>query len=148
MAPACCVGGGAARLPYNTALPALLPCLRSHSLFIKKINSNLVSPCYNQVDGRQQYIFQLLWPWSCRSKLKWRFIFFKVDFCIIFLQICFCVKINILKDSLIPRKSTIEIYIWKKEIVLATNSDFLIPISLQPDGVNLWYFKFTLFGLR
>ena len=114
LAPACLEGGGAARLPYNTALPALLQCLRSHSLFIKKINLNLVSPCYNQVDGRQQYIFQLLWPWSCRSKLKWRFIFFKVDFCLIFLQICFCVKINILKDSLIPRKSTIEIYIWKK----------------------------------
>ena len=31
--------------------------------------------------------------------------------------------------------------------VLATNSNFLIPISLQPDGVNLWYFKLGLFDL-
>ena len=79
--------------------------------FNKKKNSNLVSPCYNQVDGRQQYIFQLLWPLSCRSKLKQRFIFFQVDFCLIFLQICFQVKINIVKDSQIPHKSTMEICI-------------------------------------
>ena len=31
--------------------------------------------------------------------------------------------------------------------VFATNSNFLIPISLQPDGVGLWYFKLTLFYL-
>ena len=28
---------------------------------------------------------------------------------------------------------------------LATNSNFLIPISLQPDGVNLRYYKLGLF---
>ncbi len=29
--------------------------------------------------------------------------------------------------------------------VFATNSHFLTPISLQPDDVNLWYFKLKLF---
>ena len=32
--------------------------------------------------------------------------------------------------------------------VLATDSDFQIAISLQPDGVNLWYFKLSLFDLK
>ena len=32
--------------------------------------------------------------------------------------------------------------------VLATNSDFQLAISLQPDGVNLWYFKLSLFDLK
>ena len=31
--------------------------------------------------------------------------------------------------------------------VFATNSNFLIPIFLQPDGINLWYFKFRLLDL-
>ena len=31
--------------------------------------------------------------------------------------------------------------------VFATNLNFLTPISLQPDGVNLWYFKLRLFDL-
>ena len=31
--------------------------------------------------------------------------------------------------------------------VFATNINFLTPISLQPDSVNLWYFKFRLFDL-
>ena len=32
--------------------------------------------------------------------------------------------------------------------VLATNSDFQIAISLQPDSVNLWYLKLLLFELK
>ena len=28
-----------------------------------------------------------------------------------------------------------------RNLVFATNSNFLIPISLQHDGVNLWYFR-------
>ena len=31
--------------------------------------------------------------------------------------------------------------------VFATNSNFLIPISLQPGGVGLWHFKLRLFDL-
>ena len=31
--------------------------------------------------------------------------------------------------------------------VFATNLNFLTPISLQPDGVLLWYFKLRLFDL-
>ena len=31
--------------------------------------------------------------------------------------------------------------------VFATNPNFLIPILLQPDGVNLWYFKLRFFEL-
>ena len=33
----------------------------------------------------------------------------------------------------------------KKNRVLATNSSLLIPLSLQPGSVNLWYFKLILF---
>ena len=32
------------------------------------------------------------------------------------------------------------------ELSLCHNSDFRISISLQPDGVNLWYFKLRLFN--
>ena len=35
----------------------------------------------------------------------------------------------------------------QKSWVLATNSDFLIPISFEPYFVNLWYFKLVLFNL-
>ena len=31
--------------------------------------------------------------------------------------------------------------------VFATNSEFIIPISLEPNVVNLWYFKLILFDL-
>ena len=48
--------------------------------------------------------------------------------------------------------SFFKIYFFKREIqqrnwVFATNSVFVKPISLQPDDVNLWYFKLTLFDL-
>ena len=36
---------------------------------------------------------------------------------------------------------------WKKNWGFDTNSDLLIPISLQPNGVNFWYFKLRLFGI-
>ena len=36
----------------------------------------------------------------------------------------------------------------KRNWVFATNSNSIIPISLQPDGVDLWYFKLKLFGLK
>ena len=32
--------------------------------------------------------------------------------------------------------------------VFATNSNFLVPISLQPDGVNLWFFEIIPFDLK
>ena len=35
----------------------------------------------------------------------------------------------------------------KRNWVFATNSVFVNPISLQPNGVSLWYFKLTLFDL-
>ena len=35
----------------------------------------------------------------------------------------------------------------KRNWVFATNSNFLIPISRQPDGGNPWYFKLRLFDL-
>ena len=34
-----------------------------------------------------------------------------------------------------------------KGLVFATTLNFLIPIYLQPDGVNFWYFKLRLFDL-
>ena len=43
--------------------------------------------------------------------------------------------------------------IWKRaplinnKEVFATNSGYLVPISLQSDGLNLWYFKLGLFDL-
>ena len=33
----------------------------------------------------------------------------------------------------------------KRNWLFATNSDFLIPISLEPYVVNLWYFNFLIF---
>ena len=36
---------------------------------------------------------------------------------------------------------------YKRNWVFATNSNFLTPLSFQPDGVNLWYFKLNLFNL-
>ena len=35
----------------------------------------------------------------------------------------------------------------RKNQVFATNSNFLIPVSLQPDGVNLWIRRATKGGL-
>ena len=35
--------------------------------------------------------------------------------------------------------------IHKRNWVFATNSDYLFAISLQPDGINLWYFELRLF---
>ena len=32
--------------------------------------------------------------------------------------------------------------------VFAKSINFLIPISLQPEGVHLWYFELRLFNLR
>ena len=38
--------------------------------------------------------------------------------------------------------------LWKKvNWIFATNLNFLLPISLQLDGVNLWFFKVRLFDL-
>ena len=37
--------------------------------------------------------------------------------------------------------------ICQRKWVFVTNSNALIPISLQSDDVNLWYFKLRLFGL-
>ena len=36
----------------------------------------------------------------------------------------------------------------RRNLVFATNWNFLITISLQPYGVNLWYFKLRFFDLR
>ena len=48
---------------------------------------------------------------------------------------------NIRKNN--PHPITIHVQRWPflSKRNWATNSDFLIPISLQPDVVNLWYFK-------
>ena len=45
----------------------------------------------------------------------------------------------------IPRKTIIPKA--ERNWVFATNSVFVKPISLQPDDVNLWHFKLTLFDL-
>ena len=34
-----------------------------------------------------------------------------------------------------------------KELSLNTNPNFLIPLNLQPDGANFWWFKLKLFVL-
>ena len=43
--------------------------------------------------------------------------------------------------------SSFVLFINERNWVFATNSNLLIPISLQPDGVGLYYFKLTLFDL-
>ena len=36
------------------------------------------------------------------------------------------------------------ILILYQKCALASNYDFVIPLSLQPDGVDLWYFRLGL----
>ena len=50
--------------------------------------------------------------------------------------------------SLFKEQIIFQEWTMKRNWVFATNSNFLIPISLQPDGVGLWYFKLTLFDLK
>ena len=38
-------------------------------------------------------------------------------------------------------------FFCQRNLVFATNSNFLISISFQPNGVNLWYFKLRLIDL-
>ena len=38
-------------------------------------------------------------------------------------------------------------FVRQRNWVFTKNSNFLIPISLQPDAVNRWYFKLRLFDL-
>ena len=40
-----------------------------------------------------------------------------------------------------------QILLKEKNWVLVSNSNFRNPISLQPHGVNLWYFKLRIFGM-
>ena len=49
----------------------------------------------------------------------------------------------------INKKIETRLIAWKTLIIifLTTNSRFIIPISLQSDGVHLWYFKLRLFDL-
>ena len=37
--------------------------------------------------------------------------------------------------------------IQQRNWVFSTSSEFIIPISLEPNVVNLWYFKLILFDL-
>ena len=60
----------------------------------------------------------------------------------------FCVGAFFETSSFIPNDRTgcFVLVKWmlrmpQRNWVSATNSDFLIPISLQLDGVDLWYFK-------
>ena len=39
------------------------------------------------------------------------------------------------------------LFLIAKKFSVYTNSNFLFPISLQPDSVNLWYYKLRLFDL-
>jgi len=36
---------------------------------------------------------------------------------------------------------------YLKKLILCHKLKFLIPVSLQLDGVNLWYFKLIIFNL-
>ena len=36
---------------------------------------------------------------------------------------------------------------WERNLAFITNLDFLIPMSLQPDDVNLRHFKLSLFDI-
>ena len=52
-------------------------------------------------------------------------------------------KSNLYFYKIFERKGLVQ----QKNWVFASNSDFLIPISLQTDGVNPWYFKLRSFDL-
>ena len=55
---------------------------------------------------------------------------------------------TVVGDYLNTMKTTFDFNVDLKELILcATNSDFLIPISLKPKVVNLCYFKLISFDL-
>ena len=61
-------------------------------------------------------------------------------------SINFVLGLNLKLEKRLPTvrlKISTSIWNW----VFATNLNFLSPISLQPNGVNLWYFKLRLFDL-
>ena len=43
---------------------------------------------------------------------------------------------------------TLTQFLAERNWVFATNSDLTIAISLQPDVLNLWYFKLSLLDLK
>ena len=74
--------------------------------------------------------------WDCKDDLK----LFKYDNSKIRLRrLSWMWSLNGLFNDLTKKK--------KKELVFATSSNFLISISLESDGVNLWYFKLRLIDL-
>ena len=141
MAPACSIAGGAARLHNNTALSDQLPCLHSHSLLIRKIiqiwflpviikwmvDSNISFNCYGHchVDrswNRDLSFFRWIFAWySCKYVFRWKLILWRI------------------RKSLISQQ--LRFVFEKRKLVLATNSDILIPISLQHDVVKTLIFK-------
>ena len=66
-----------------------------------------------------------------------------------------CFNGNYLNPNKATHKKTKQCWLISKQNIKnfeddslhATNSDFLIFISLKPNGVNLWYFKLILFDL-
>ena len=47
-------------------------------------------------------------------------------------------------DLVAPSVFLAHVWIEKRNWVFATNSDFLIPITLQPVFLDLWYFKLLI----
>ena len=61
---------------------------------------------------------------------------------------CSLIKCSFMKCSLMKcRIMKCGLSILFKGVEFATNPNFLIPISLQPDGVTPYYFKIRLFDL-
>jgi len=54
-----------------------------------------------------------------------------------------CIAIGIRKSDFVAKTQFLRVNfcMCQRNWVFTTNEHFLTPLSLQPDGVNLWYFK-------
>ena len=52
-----------------------------------------------------------------------------------------------LQGTQVPNRDLAQTWQWVSDCVFVTNSIFPIPITLNPDGVNLWYFTISFFDL-
>ena len=74
--------------------------------------------------------------------------FWLSDFAIRFGDFHFLLILYFLEKNWIAKMTKLSWkYFEQRNWVFATNSNMLIPMSLQPDGVCLWYFKLRILDL-
>jgi len=84
------------------------------------------------------HLISLLTKYSNQSKLKF-LLFYRSEFYIV---------IVVFHYNFRKKMSLLFKFLLLKELSLFHKLNFLIPISLQPDYVNHWYFEIRLFNLK